>query len=295
MEGRRHPGGNRTIQAALSDVDSGGVQIAVERWPGAGGTTVGLAHATGFCRRVWKPVIRELTDQGVTGPIVAWDHRGHGASTDPPLPVDWWDVARDAKAVLADSAAPIVGVGHSMGAAALLMAEILAPGTFAAIVAVEPIVFPPPYQPNDHHPLVQSALRRRPSFPSREAALENFSEKPVFAAWDPLALEGYVDCGLVPTGDEWVLACPPQREAGFFAAAGTHGAWERLGEVLAPVLVLAGEDSDSHPAEFAAEQAARLGNGTLEIVAGTGHFLPMERPGRVAEMICQTIESINSS
>ena len=241
-----------------------------------------LAHATGFCRSVWEPVIDEVRNRGFTGPVVAWDHRAHGDSTRPVVPVDWWDTAHDALAVLAGLTPPIVGVGHSMGAASLLMAEMLAPGTFTAIVAIEPIVFPPPYEPIDHHPLVQTARRRKPSFPSRAAALDNFGSKAVFAAWDPRSLQAYVRCGLLPAGDEWVLACPPEYEAAFFAAGAAHGAWERLGEVQVPVRVVAGRDSDSHPAEFAAEQAARLGNATLEIVAGSGHFLPMEQPGRVA-------------
>lgn len=231
----------------------------------------------------------------MTGPMVAWDHRAHGASAKPPLPIDWWDTARDALAVLAGTSEPVIGVGHSMGAAALLMAEILAPGTFAAIVAIEPIVFPPPYQPIDHHPLVQSALRRRPSFASREEALANFTSKGVFSAWDVRALEAYVNCGLEPAGGEWVLTCPPEYEAAVFAAAPLHGAWDRLGEITPPVHVVAGRDSDSHPADFADAQASQLGNGTLEIVEGSGHFLPMEQPARVAEIIGQTIESINSS
>jgi pimeloyl-ACP methyl ester carboxylesterase len=175
------------------------------------------------------------------------------------------------------------------------MAEILAPGRFAAIVAIEPIVFPPPYTPIDHHPLVQSALRRRPSFASRQEALANFASKAVFSAWDPRALQAYVNCGLRAEGEEWVLACPPEYEAAFFAAAPLHGAWDHLGEIVPPVCVVAGRDSDSHPADFADAQAARLGNGTLEIVEGSGHFIPMEQPARVAEIIGQTIESITAS
>ncbi|MBT8246744.1 MAG: alpha/beta hydrolase [Acidimicrobiia bacterium] len=279
----------------MSRVDSSGVEIAVEWHPGPPGLALAMAHATGFCRGVWDPVIDELRARGVDDQIVSWDHRGHGESENPPLPIDWWDTARDVLAVLAGADSPTVGVGHSMGAAALLMAEILAPGTFAAIIAIEPIVFPPPYEPIDHHPLVQSANRRRPSFPSREAALENFASKEVFSGWDRRALEAYVACGLRADGEQWVLSCPPEYEAATFAAAPLHGAWDRLGDVTPPVLVVAGRDSDSHPAEFADAQADRLARGTLEIVDGSGHFLPMEQPGRVAAIIGQVISSIRSS
>ena len=128
------------------------MRIEVERRSGVDGPALAFAHAAGFCRGTWAPVIEDLHYDGST---VAWDHRAHGGSAVPSLPIDWWDTARDTLAVLADSRPPIVGVGHSLGAASLLMAEILSPGTFAAIVAIEPIVFPPPYGPNDDHPLAR--------------------------------------------------------------------------------------------------------------------------------------------
>jgi len=271
------------------------VEIAVYQWPGESGLTLALSHGTGFCAGVWRPFIEEVRNCGFSGSIVAWDHRAHGGSSEPPLPIDWWDVARDAGSVLTSLTEPLIGVGHSLGAASLLMAEILSPGRFEAIVAVEPIVFPPPFQPADHHPLAQLARRRRPSFAGKQEALENFSQKPVFAAWDRRALEGYVDCGLLPDGEEWSLACPPEFEASFFASGGAHDAWDRLPEVRLPVQVVAGRDSDTHPAEFAREQTARMARATLEIVDDSGHFLPMEQPGRVAAIAAQTIESIASS
>ncbi|MBT8215888.1 MAG: alpha/beta hydrolase [Acidimicrobiia bacterium] len=254
-----------------------------------------MAHANGFCGSTWRPVIEELRAAGVPNALVTWDQRGHGGSDRPPLPVDWWDTARDALAVCGGLEGPLVGVGHSMGAAALLMAEILAPGTFARLIAIEPIVFPPPYEPVDHHPLAAGARRRRPSFPSPDEALEHFASRSVFAAWDRRALQGYVAGGLRPEGDRWVLACPPEYEAAFFAQGAAHGAWDRLGEVAAPVRVVAGADSSSHPEEFAAEQAARLPDGRLEIVDQSGHFLPMEQPAVVARMIAQEVDAISES
>lgn len=209
--------------------------------------------------------------------------------------MDWWDTARDALAVCGEQTGGVVGIGHSMGAAALLMAETLAPGTFTRIVAIEPIIFPPPYAPVDHHPLAEGARRRRPFFPSPDDALEHFATRPVFAAWDRRALDAYVTCGLRQEGDVWVLACPPEYEAAFFAQGAAHGAWDRLGEVAAPVLVVAGADSSSHPEEFAAEQAARLPHGRLEVVAGSGHFLPMEQPAVVAGIIAQEVDAISAS
>ena len=46
--------------------------------------------------------------------------------------------------------------------------------------------------------------------------------------------------------------------------------------------VVAGEESDSHPPEFAAELAGRFSRADLVIVPGATHFVPMERPEAIA-------------
>ena len=149
-----------------------GVDIAVERRAGDAGFGVVAVHATGFCKETWGPVLAALP--GVAA--VAIDQRGHGASTVGDPPFDWWHLGGDVLAVI-EEASPApgrIGLGHSSGGAALAMAEILVPGTFQALVLVEPIVFPGPYARAEENPLTAGALRRRRSFPSLEAVLESF-------------------------------------------------------------------------------------------------------------------------
>jgi len=55
--------------------------------------------------------------------------------------------------------------------------------------------------------------------------------------------------------------------------------------VACPAIVAGGEDSDSHPAAFLHEQADLLGNATVEIIAGATHFVPMERPDVIVELL----------
>lgn len=172
-----------------------------------------------------------------------------------------------------------------MGGAALVMAELLSPGCFTALVLVEPILFGPPYLPATDHPLVTLALRRRAMFESRAEVAASYSSKRPFSSWDPLALQGYIDGGFIDDDGGTRLACRPSSEAAVFAASTVHAAWERLGEIDAPVTILYGEDTDTYEPGHAEVMAQRFGSAVVQSVPGASHFLPMERPDVVARAV----------
>ncbi len=261
---------------------SGDVRLALERtsWGDDPRPLVVAAHATGFCKELYRPVVADLAAMVPSGDVVAFDHRAHGDSEVPAPPYDWWDLGRDVLAITG-GARSIVGVGHSAGAASLLLAELLAPGTFRALVLVEPIVFPGPYARMEH-PLVEAALKRKGTFESRTAALDNFAGKPAFSGWQRRALEAYVHGGLAPDGGQWRLKCPPEAEAETYRGSTAHGGWERLGEVGSDITLIAGEYSDTHPGEFLQRTADQLGGGHVVVVPGTSHFVLMEQPELIA-------------
>lgn len=276
-------------------MEAAGLIVATEttEWGPPHRPLVVASHATGFCKEVFHPVIEELAGRVTSGEVLAFDHRAHGDSDAAEPPFDWWDLGRDMLQVLSGRS-PDVGIGHSAGAAALVMAELLAPGTFRSLVLVEPIVFPGPYG-HFEHPLVEAALKRRRTFTSPGVARDNFAGKAPFDTWDGRALEAYIAGGLVPEGREWRLKCEPALEAEFYRAATAHGAWERLAEVGAHVVLVAGELSDSHPGPFVNETAARLGAGHVDIVAGATHFVPMEDPARIARHVAAALGSAQAN
>lgn len=79
----------------------------------------------------------------------------------------------------------------------------------------------------------------------------------------------------------------------FYRGAAAHGAWARLHEVTCPVVLVAGAQSESHAATFMREMQGRFGGARLEVVAGAGHFAPMERPEAVAAVVAGLADEVS--
>jgi pimeloyl-ACP methyl ester carboxylesterase len=267
-----------------------GVQVAVHDFGGDGPPVV-FSHATGLLGMLYQPLAHELG--GYHG--FAIDYRGHGDATAPANGrFDWNGMRDDALAVLdALDLRDLYGFGHSMGGAVLLMTELVRPGTFRALALYEPIVFPPDRpQMDGPAPIVVGARRRRPEFPSRDAAYENFSNKPPLNVLAPEVLRLYVDHGFKDTPAGTVrLKCEPESEARTFEANMSFDTYSHLPDVTCPVLVMAEPPQDLTPSMSAEETAARLPRGRYHRFDQLDHFGPLEDPAAVAAVVADFFAS----
>lgn len=276
----------------------GGVELAVHDLGGDGPAMV-LAHATGFHGRIWTPLAAHLGGWHLLAP----DFRLHGDTMYPEhLVLDWWDVGRDVLATVdllgqpdARGTQP-VGVGHSMGGAALVLAELLRPGTFRALWLYEPIIFPAGPRPPEHeNPMVLAARKRRPWFNDRDEAYENYASKPPLDELSPACLRSYVEHGFADTEDDTVtLKCLPEREAQNYGMGGAQGAFERLGELSLPVVVAHGRSRQPGPAMIAPMVAGQITDSRVRSYDDLEHFGPLAAPERVAADIQSDLESIGA-
>ncbi|MEY2473851.1 MAG: hypothetical protein QOK28_3180 [Actinomycetota bacterium] len=266
-----------------------GVTIAYTDHGGSGPDLL-LAHATGFCGGVWAPIAGQLMSQFR---VVTFDERGHGASGPAPNDEYAWDgFATDALAVVDELGLQHpFGGGHSCGGALLTLAEIRRPGTFRAIWAYEPIIFPID-EPADVQPtpngnrLSDGARRRRATFASRTEARDNYASKPPLMWLDPRCLDGYLACGLIDEPDGTVrLACEPESEARTYEMGGRHGAYSRLDEVGCPVALVCGENTDAIGPAVLPLLAARLQHATVDVWVDHGHFGCLVDPERTVASI----------
>ena len=279
--------------------------------PSSAAATLFFAHATVFCKEVWSACYGELdllaaapssssSRLPVTYDCLALDFTGHGDSRERVAhmsrPLMWQEfTTRDVLEVLggegpeggeegkasttATTAAaggeqqrrPVVGVGHSMGGAALVLAELANPGLFDRLILLEPILPPPDRREaaessveSAESPLATRARRRRGEWGSVAEARAYFESKPLFQQFDRRALDGYINGGLAEGGEEeeeeveeaggkvrkaekeknkrCVLKCTPTVEAETYDGVGAS-VWDALHRIDCPVTLVVGGQS----------------------------------------------------
>ncbi|MEI8240272.1 MAG: alpha/beta fold hydrolase, partial [Actinomycetota bacterium] len=241
------------------------VELAVHDLGGHGRTLL-ISHATGFHGHCYEPIAHALADRFHS---IAFDYRGHGDTERATGPVDWAKYGDDAYAMSTwlyeREGGPIDAFGHSMGGACLLMAALRGPHLFRRLVLFEPIVFPPDPNrsmiPDDQNPMVMGARRRRATFPTVQAAIDNYAAKAPLNAFTPDAPRAYVEHGFAADDDGVHLKCRPETEAETFSMGPRHDTWDHLPEIDTEVLVMAGRVDAAQPSMIAAQVADRLPNG----------------------------------
>jgi len=268
---------------------SEGVSLSLHDYnPESLAPTVLLSHATSFHGHVLDPVARELT---ATHHCVTFDYRGHGDST---LPSDWsvhWSAYGDDAVAAARYAAdngPVIGSGHSMGGAALVMAALRAPELFRALVLYEPIIFPPLTRQTMRVPnqRADGARKRRTTFASFDDALLNYSSKPPLNVFRADALYAYIMFGFRQLPDGSVtLKCSPEHEARTYETSEIHETWNDLAKLTVPTWVISGVELDQGPSAIAPLIATAIPGSHFVRCDNLAHFGPMQDPVGFAAII----------
>ena len=295
--GRRHPlsesdgvapaasaaGSAAASRDAVKVRSADGVDLNL-RMMGGSGPDLLVCHATGFHGLAYRPLAQSLKEHFT---VWALDFRGHGSSG--PAPGDdyaWSGMGADVAACAAAiGGGRLYGFGHSMGGAALLLAERSQPGTFESLFLYEPIVLPRGFFDAPRaSPLAEGARNRREVFNSRAEALERYSSRSPLAVMRADALAAYVEGGFVDLPDGSVrLACSAETEARTFEASGGLPT-EEASAISVPAAVAAGTTVAvvSNPGVFAPAIAEALPEGRFLSFENLGHFGPLEAPSVVA-------------
>lgn len=100
---------------------------------------------------------------------------------------------------------PIIGVGHSFGAAAITNTALANPRLFNSLILLDPVIEMArggsmKYFIGPESPAAMSAFRRD-SWPSRQAAAEAFQKSKFYKSWDHRALQRWIEFGITDGPD----------------------------------------------------------------------------------------------
>ena len=268
---------------------------------GGNGLPAHFLHGNGFCAGTYTPFIRYLVDDLR---ILASDVRGHGGSDQPRVErIRHWDIfAEDLKILIEKKmSAPVIGIGHSLGAVTTYIAAAQYPHLFSGIVLIDPVILP--YRHlwkltalklvglREILPLAKMARRRRRMFKGKQEALRLFAAgRGIFKNWSKEFVHAYLECGLLEKDERTaVLTCDPELEAQIFESIPLN-VWRYAKKIKCPVLAIRGELSDV----FFDDAANRLKNCIADIelqtIPHSGHFPPMEKPQESASLILDFID-----
>ncbi|PAV21569.1 alpha beta-hydrolase [Pyrrhoderma noxium] len=292
-----------------------------------------FCHAQGFFKEVWEPVIQrlllhvnessEVKDVLKIKEIYSIESPNHGESATlneealDKYYLDSWTVRDYTRAVNAFlttglenrantdfTKRKLIGIGHSMGAAALVMLVKMAPQlSFEQFVFVEAAVSRPdiPQRFQMQSALTYLAWTRRDVWTSPESAINDFKSNPVFSSWDPRIFDLYMQYALrvhpaakypKPYQFKGITTALTKRQE---AAAARdeeliYGALTEYAELTRqfPVHVIFGDTPDISPVELQKVHSdPELGcyPRSISYIHGVGHLAIQQAPDATADKI----------
>jgi pimeloyl-ACP methyl ester carboxylesterase len=276
------------IEAPLRLVVNGN-SLAVWERPGVDPPVL-FVHGASFHSRCWDEVIARIPRRR----CVALDLRGHGQSSKPDSPCKWRDFGHDAAEVAHElGLRGATGVGHSLGGHAVALASAMRPESFAEVVLIDPVILPETAYVGPG-PEFSAILRRRNRWRSWSEFFYRIKDRTPFDVWHRKVLLDYCEYGLrsAPDGDGLELACPPFIEAAIYQHSTDQESniYPEIARVKAAATVVRARGSVKETGGFsssrtAADLASRFTNAVDVYLPQYSHFLPMEAPHLVADLI----------
>lgn len=270
---------------------------------GGTGTPLHFLHANGYPPDCYKPLFELLkTEYHVFGMPLRplWDE----AKIDDIK--DWQPFSDDLRFFLSSQPAPVIGVGHSIGAIVTLRAALRDPGKFKALVLIDPVLFVPSFLfswrivralglGDKFHPLILGAQKRRRTFDDLETVFRGYRNRNIFRYMSDENLRIYIEGITRKTSDGYELIYSPEWEAHIYRTGlRDFDLWRDLPKLEVPTLFIRGAETDTFLAAAAKLVKQRQPKVRVEALDKSTHLLPLERPKEVFEIMQSFLKSLES-
>jgi pimeloyl-ACP methyl ester carboxylesterase len=292
-----YPGARRPDRRRA--VDAHGLTLAVYEWGDESAPPLVLAHGGFDFAGTFDVFAPLLADGGWR--VVSWDARGCGDSAFAAL-YSWSADVRDALAVLDTvSAAPIPFIGHSKGGGIMLQLAESCPHRISKLVVIDGLPSPQPQPDVADHERTRLLARELSGWLDHRRRVATSQRKP--DTLDGLAarrarmnprlpmdwLRYLVTVGGREDPDGWRWKIDPAMRPGGFGPWRPTWALERLPGLAAPMLGLMGLQPEimGWGAKPEMVQPYFPPGARLEVFEDTGHFIHIEQPTRVADLVLE--------
>jgi pimeloyl-ACP methyl ester carboxylesterase len=190
---------------------------------------------------------------------------------------------------------PVLGVGHSVGGVATMLAAAKRPNLFSRLILIDPVIKPYKFilglainrllGRKNISLIAQRARGRKYQWADRYEFYEYCKTKSLFGRFDDTFLRSYVTYGAKPSNDGGIeLVCPPEAEARIFENYPLD-IWSWIRRVKIPVLIIRGKYSDVLSQHCVDRFCRKAANVESCLMQGAGHLIPMEKPKELLTMI----------
>lgn len=271
---------------------------------GSSGSPLHFLHANGYPPECYKPLLELLqSEYNVFGMLLRplWEN------AKPEDIKDWRPFSEDLLHFLSSTqSAPVIGVGHSIGAIVTLRAALSDPAKFRALVLIEPVLFLPQrliawkliraiglgYR---LHPKIAGSLRRRRTFDDLDTVFRRYRNREVFRYLRDENLHIYIEGITKPKNGRYELVFSPEWETRiYFTGLRDFDLWRELPKLQVPMLFLRGAETDTFWEEAAELVKRKQPTARIETLDRSTHLLPLERPQEMFDIMQSFLKTLES-
>jgi pimeloyl-ACP methyl ester carboxylesterase len=268
------------------------------------GMPLHFLHANGYPPACYKPLLELLKREfHVFGMLL----RPLWPDSNPGDIKDWNPFTDDLLRFLSSrETAPVIGVGHSIGAIVTLRAALRDPGKFRALVLIDPVLFPPRRLISWNfiraiglghrlHPMIAGSLKRRRTFDDLDTVFRRYRNREIFRYMSDENLRIYIEGITRPTNGGYELVFSPEWETRiYFTGLRDFDLWRDLPKLQVPTLFVRGAETDIFWEEAAKLVKRKQPRAKMETLERSTHLLPLECPKEVFDIIQSFLKTLES-
>lgn len=252
--------------------------------------------ANGYPVQVYEPLMKLLAQEFQLEALhnrAQWPNMGK-----PSKHIRWQTYANDLIHFLdarntSSESAPIIGMGHSMGASSTIFAAAKRPDLFSQLILIEPAALTPtnslllkPIPQRIRRQFLQpgkATLKRRHRWQDRAELRSQLERWKSLDKIEQPALDSFANHLVIDKGEDVGLAFPREWEAhNFFNPSSI---WSELKKVRCPITVIRSEAGIFFTDAMWAQWQKLRPQDRIEYIPNYGHLLPLQAPDLVAQKI----------